>query len=143
MTNRRISNLSCNENEFSKAKPLYESALKNSMFSYNMKFEAPVENTRRNRNKKVIWFNLPYNLNVKTNIRKTFLNLVRKHFPRSHRFNKIFNLNTIKISYSSIPYVKNLIKQLNSNILSNDQDKIQRPCNFRMKESYPLNTKQK
>ena len=27
MTNRRISNLSCNENEFNKAKPLYESAL--------------------------------------------------------------------------------------------------------------------
>ena len=127
MPNRRILNLSCNENEFSKAKPLYESALKNSVFSYNMKFEAPFENTRRNRNKKVIWFNLPYNLDVKTNIGKIFLNLV----------------NTIKISYSSIPYVKNLIKQLNSNILSNNQDKIQRPCNFRMKESYPLNTKQK
>ena len=127
MPNRRILNLSCNENEFSKAKPLYESALKSSVFSYNMKFEAPVENTRRNRNKKVIWFNLPYNLDVKTNIGKIFLNLV----------------NTIKISYSSIPYVKNLIKRLNSNILSNNQDKIQRPCNFRMKESYPLNTKQK
>ena len=54
MTNRRISNLSCNENEFNKAKPLYVSTLKNSGFNYSMKFEAPVENTRRNRNRKVI-----------------------------------------------------------------------------------------
>ena len=49
MTNKRISNLSCNEHEFNKAKPLYESALKSSGFNYSMKFEAPVENARRNR----------------------------------------------------------------------------------------------
>ena len=40
MTNKRISNLSCNEHEFNKAKPLYESVLKNSRFNYSMKFEA-------------------------------------------------------------------------------------------------------
>ena len=106
-----------------------------------MKFEALVENTRRNRNRKVIWFNPSYSLNVKTNFGKVFLNLVRKHFPRSHKFNKTFNLNTIKISYSSMPNIKNLIKQHNSKILSNDQDKVQRPCNCRMKESCPLNGK--
>ena len=138
MTNRRISNLSCNENEFNKAKPIYESALKNSGFNYSMKFEAPVANTRRKRNRKVIWFNPPYSLSVKTNISIVFLKLVRKHFPRSHKFNKIFNLNTIKISYSSMPNVMNLIKQHNSKILSKDQDKIQRSCNCRIKESYPL-----
>ena len=141
MANRRISNLSCNENEFNKAKPLYELALKNSGFKYSMKFEAPVESIRRNRNRKVIWFNPSYSLNIKTNIGKVFLKLVRKHFLRSHKFNKIFNLNTIKISYSSKPNVKNLIKQHNSKILSNDQDKIQWPCNYRMKESCLLNVK--
>ena len=87
-----------------------------------MKFEAPVENARRNRNRKVIWFNPPYSLNVKTNIGKVFLKLVRKHFPRSHKLSKIFNLNTIKISYSSMPNVKDLI-------------------NCRIKESCPLNGK--
>ena len=141
MTNRRISNLSCNENEFNKAKPIYESALKNSGFNYIMKFKAPVENTRRKRNRKVIWFNPPYSLSVKTNIGKVFLKLVRKHFSRSHKFNKIFNLNTIKISYSSMPNVMNLIKQHNSKILRKDQDKIQRSCNCRIKESCPLNGK--
>ena len=123
MTNKRISNLSCNEHEFNKAKALYESALKNSGFNYSMKFEAPVENARRNRNRKVIWFNPPYSLNVKTNIGKIFLKLGRKNFPRSHKLGKIFNLNTMKISYSSMPNVKNLIKQHNSKILNKDQEK--------------------
>ena len=40
-----------------------------------------------------------------------------------------------------MPNVKNLIKQHNLKILSNDQDKKQRPCNCRIKESYPLNDK--
>ena len=84
LTNRRLSNLSCKRNEFNKTKSLYESAMKNSWFNYSIKFEAPLENTRENRNRKVIWFNPPYSLNVKTNIGKVFLKLVRKHFPPGH-----------------------------------------------------------
>ena len=84
-------------------------ALKNSGFNYSMRFEAPVQNARWIRNRKVIWFNSPYSLKVKRNIGKIFLKLVRKHFPRSRKFNKIFNLNTIKISYRSMPNVKNLL----------------------------------
>ena len=100
-----------------------------------MKFEAPVEKARRNRNRKVIWFNPPYSLIVKTKIDKIFLKLVRNYFTRSHKLSKIFNLNTIKINYSSMPNVKNLIKQHNSKILNEDQDKIQRPCNCRIKKA--------
>ena len=40
-----------------------------------------------------------------------------------------------------MPKVKNLIKQHNSKILSKEQEKIQRSCNCRIKESYPLNGK--
>ena len=141
MISKGISNLSCNEHEIKKVKPLDESALKSSGFNYSMKFGALVDNVRRHRNSKVIWFNPPYSLNVKANIGKVFLKLVRKHFPRSHKLSKIFNLNTIKISYSSMPNVKNLIKQHNSKILNKDRDKIQRPCNCGMKESCPLNSK--
>ena len=39
MINKRISNVPCNEHEFNKAKPLYESALKSSGFNYSMKYE--------------------------------------------------------------------------------------------------------
>ena len=54
MINRRISDLPCNENEFSNAKPLYKSALKNSGLNYSMKFKATVENARQKINRKVI-----------------------------------------------------------------------------------------
>ena len=147
LTNRRISNLSCNENEFNMAKLLYESALKSSGFNCSMNFKArktkpkQVENARRNRNRKITLFNPPSSLNVKTKIGKVFLELVRKHFPRSHKLNKIFNLNTIKISCSSMPNVKNLIKQHDSKILNKDQDKMQRACNCRITESCALNGK--
>ena len=141
MTNRCISNLSCNENEFNKAKPLCNSALKNSGFNQSMKNEAPIENARRNRNRKVTWFNLLYSLHVKTSIGKVFLKLIRTHFSRSHLFNKVFNLNIIKISYSSMPNVKNLIKQHNPTIMSKDQDKIQRSCNCGIKETCSLDGK--
>ena len=57
MINKRISNLPCNEHEFNKAKPLYESALKSSGFNYSMKFEAHVKNARRNRNIKTLKVN--------------------------------------------------------------------------------------
>ena len=90
-----------------------------------MKFEAPVENARQNRNRKVIWFSPPYSLNVKTNIEKVFLRLVTKHLPRSQKLSKTFNSNIIKISYSSILKVKNLIKQHQSKILNKNEDKIQ------------------
>ena len=104
-----------------------------------MIFQAPVENARQNRNRKVIRFNLSYSLNVKTKI-KSISKASRKHFPRSHKFNKIFNLSIIKISYSSMPNVQNLIKQHNSKILIKDQDKIQWwSYNCRIKESYQKN----
>ena len=113
----------------------------NSGCNYSMKFEVPVEYSRQNRKRKIIWFNPPYGLNVKTNIGKVFLKLVRKHFPRSHKFNKIFKLNTIKISYSTMPNVKNLIKQHNSKILSKEEDKTERSCNCTIKESCSFSRK--
>ena len=40
-----------------------------------------------------------------------------------------------------MPNVKNLIKQHNWKILNKDEDKMQRPCHFRIKESCPVNSK--
>ena len=67
MTNKRISSLSCDEIEFNKAKITYKTALKNSGYKVTLKFEKTFQNTRRNQNRKVIWFNPHFSLNVKTN----------------------------------------------------------------------------
>ena len=50
--------------------------------------------------RKVIWLNPPFLKNVKTNIGKKFVNLIKHHFPKHRKMIKISNKNTIKLSYS-------------------------------------------
>ena len=88
----------------------------------------------------MIWFNPPYNVEVKTNIGKIFFKLVRKHFHKRHPYRKIFN-NTIKISYSCTPNVKNLIKQHNTSIMKSNPETNNRACNCRTKDNCPLDGK--
>ena len=51
----------------------------------------------KKRQHKIIWFNPPFSKIGKTNIGKKFIN---NHFPKHHKMSKIFNKNTIKLSYS-------------------------------------------
>ena len=92
----------------------------------------------------VIWFDPPFNLNVKKNIGKEFFKLIRKHFPKNHSFRKIFNLNTINISYSSMVNMVNmtfLIKQHKAMVLKNQEHTEKRSCNCRVKDNCPLDGK--
>ena len=141
MTNKRISKLSCDKTEFSKAEITYETVLKNSGYQATLKFEKPSQNTTRNGNRKVIWFNSPFRLNAKTSVGKEFFKLIRKHFPRNHSFRKIFNLNKIRSSYSSIENMKNFIKQHNARVLKNQEHSEERSCNCRVKDNCPLDGK--
>ena len=141
MTNKRISSLSCDETEFNKAKITYKTALKNSGYQATLNFVKPSQNIRQNQNRKMIWFNPPFSSNVKTNIDKEFSKLVRKHLPRKLSFRKIFNLNTIKISYSLMKNIKNLIKQHNARVLKNQEHSEKRSCNCRGKDNCPLDGK--
>ena len=137
MINKRLSELLCDKNEFDKAKEIYEKALNESDFNTKLSYQnEPSE--RKNRNRKIIWFNPPYNESVKTNIGKQFLKLVKKHFPRHHKYNKIFNTNTIKLSYSCSTNMKNLIKQHNSRVLSEPTSHQEKSCNCRNENSCPL-----
>ena len=99
---RRISNLSCNETEFNKTKPIYENALKSSGLTHTLTYnnQGPPTRTMKNRQRNIIWYNPPYNQNIRTNIGYTFRKLISKHFPKTHRFHSIFNKNNLRISYS-------------------------------------------
>ena len=88
----------------------------------------------------MIWFNPTFSLNVKTNIGKELFKLICKHFCSNDSFRKIFNLTTIKISYSSMKNMKNLIKQHNARVLKN-QEHSEKICNCRVKDNCPLNGK--
>ena len=88
--------------------------------------------------RKIIWLNPLFTQTVKTNFAKLFLRLLTKHFPKSHLLHKIFNRNTIKVSYSWMKNVSKIIKQHNRNV-SNKKEKQTNPCNCRNKNECPLN----
>ena len=76
----------------------------------------------KNRSRNIIWFNPPYNQNVRTNIAKSFLCQIDKHFPKSHKFHKIFNRNNLKVSYSCTTNMANIIKSHNQKILNENNE---------------------
>jgi hypothetical protein len=92
---------------------------------------------RKNRQRKVIWFNPPFTMNVKTTVAHSFLQLIDKHFPHSTRLHKIFNRNTVKVSYSCMTNIKNTISNHNRHLLVR-KNKSFDGCNCRTKDECPL-----
>ena len=59
------------------------------------------------------YFNPPWESNVATNVGKTFLQLIDNCFPIGHKLRQVMNRNTIKISYSTMPNVGQIINSYN------------------------------
>ena len=128
---KRISELSHSKKEFDSVKQDYEAALKNSGFTATLQFEKPVAK-KRTRSRKVIYFNPPYNAAVTTNIGRNFLELLDKHFPPHSKYHKLFNRNTVKISYSCSPSIGAIISTHNKTILNSARNQPEPPrCNCR------------
>ena len=85
-----------------------------------------------------MYFNPPYSTNVKTNIGKEFLKLITKHFPKNHKYHKLFNRGNLKCSYSCMPNMEKIIKGHNHKVLR-EKPTSQRTCNCRKKNTCPLN----
>ena len=98
---------------------------------------------RKNCRRNITWSNPRYSQNVSTNIGRRFCNLISKHFPRNSKLSKLFNINTLKLSYSCMPNMAAVISQHNSSILRGrtigEKYAGVRPCNCRVKEDCPLN----
>ena len=99
----------------------------------------PKKPRRRNRQRNVIWFNPPFSKNVETNVAKSFLKLIDKHFPDNNTLHKIFNRNTVKVSYSTTENMKQIINKHNKKVLSNNETKDDESCNCRDKENCGMN----
>ena len=133
---KRLSDLSSNEEIFEKTKPAYRDALNKSGFQEKLSYTSAQNKNDKNGNKqrkrKTIWYNPPYSANIKTNIGKTFLNLIKKHFPKTNKLHKIFNKNTVKISYSCMNNISSIISGHNKNLLN--PNVTQYGCNCRIRE---------
>ena len=92
---------------------------------------------KKKRSRRIIWYNPPYSKSVTINIGK----LLRVHFPKQHPLHRVFNDNTVKLSYSCMPNVDSIIKAHNSKIqrkVENPQTSDERSCNCRDKAKCPV-----
>ena len=97
--NRRLSKISSSKEIFEAAVPLYQNALEKAGYSHKLEFAEIIPEPKRKRKKKEIWFNPPFNMNVKTNVGRKFLRMVDKHFPRGSVLHPLFNRSKLKVGY--------------------------------------------
>ena len=136
-----LSNLCCNEDEFIKVSGKYQNVLKNSGFKNKLIYTPYNQHNRRQCSRKIIWYNPPFNLQVKANIGKTFFQLLDRNFPPHHQLHKI-NKNTVRISYLCMPNMVSHISSNNKNIIQESM-KSQHPnpktCDCQITKNCPLN----
>ena len=157
--NKRLCAISSDETVFQAAVPAYQEALQKAGYKHKLSYtpQTQNENTRKNRTRKrkTHWYNPPYNAQVKTQIGKRFLQIIDKCFPTGHPLHKLFNRNTVKISYSCMPNMQCTISKHNKQVLqkhntnsnetttdnsnnTNNKTQKQAGCNCRNKAECPV-----
>ena len=142
IVNKRLSRSFSNEEAFNSSKYPYEKSLKDSGYTnFKLNFiKTSSNNTKRNRQWNIIWFNPPFSRAVSTDVRKRFLQLLRHHFSPSNKLQKIFNNNTAKVSYCCTQNIASIIKSHNKKLI-NTSIKTTLACNCRNKHECPLDGK--
>ena len=117
----KVDRIICNETVFNAAIPAYQEPLDKSGYKHVLKFDPEARNPTqksRNRQRRISWFNPPFNMNTKTNLGAKFLKLIDKSFPVGHPLRKICNRNTIKLSYRCTPNMGLVISSRNASLLA-------------------------
>ena len=132
--NKRISEISANQEVFELAAPLYQAELNRCGYNHQLNYLPPENNEqtegkrkKRNNKNRVTWFNPPYTLNVETNVGKIFLQLLDTHFPPGHILRSVMNRNSVKISYRCLPNMGSYIAKHNSKILRQENSIKMKP----------------
>ena len=138
---KRILSNSCNEQTFNAAAP-FHNILDKCGYSEKLTFEKEqYTHERRNRGRNIIWYNPSFSKNVKTYIAKQSFHLLDKYFGKNHKNHKIFNRNNVKINYSCIDNMTNLISSNNKKVTNSDNQTNGKTCNCRNKSNCPLDNK--
>ena len=84
MINKRIMDISSNQKVFNESKEYYQEALRKSGHKKSLKWEKENNSAtheskkKKSRSRKIMWYNPPFNSNVKTNIGKEFFSILDK-----------------------------------------------------------------
>ena len=136
---KRLSANSSNESIFNAAAPYYNEILEKCGYKDKLTYQKePTIKKKRQRTRNITWFNPPFNKNVKTKVGEFFLKSVDKHFGKNSKLNKIFNRNTLKVSYSCMNNMDQIVKAHNNKV-TNPIETQEKTCNCRNKQSCPLN----
>ena len=79
-----------------------------------------------------------YQFKYKSKRGKIFLQLIETHFPPANKLHKIFNCNTVKVSYSCGQNISQIIKGHNKKVTQIKRHH-QLECNCRIKSECPFN----
>ena len=137
-----ISSNSCNEQVFNAAAPFYNNIF--DKYGYSEKLILEKQQyilERRIRVRNIIWYNPSFSKNVKTNIAKQFLQLLDTHFGKNHKYHKIFNRNNVKISYSCMDNMTNIISSHDKKVTNFENETNGKTWIWRNKSKCPLDNK--
>ena len=139
---KRISDLSSTKEIFDQSKQHYQEALEKSGHKHTLQYNPSTNSLgnrrRRNRGRKIIWFNPPFSRSVETNVGEKFLRLLDIHFPEHDPLHKIFNRQTVKVSYGCMPNIRASINAHNKRILEDKVELTPGDCNCRESEECPM-----
>lgn len=109
---KTISDISVNESIFKQWISYYENALKNSESNVSLKNTPPQDQDENNQQREE-----RKRKNVKTKAGKLFLKCLDHHFPKAHKCHKIFNYNTVTISYCCMINMNSIISSHSKQVL--------------------------
>ena len=119
---RRLTDISSDEEVFAEAERPYKKALRNGYseavtFMSERKDKQGRDQRKRSQSRKrnITWLTPPFIRNVTTDIARRFLGLVDR---QGNDLDKIFNRNTVKVSYSCTPNVGTIVKWHNASVLN-------------------------
>ena len=128
-TEKRISKLCSTEEFFNSHQEFYSGILRKSGHRSDLKYDKePRKPKKRKRTRKVVWYNPPFCLSLKTKIGQEFFGILEKNFPEPVKdpktgikpprtgLNSILNKNTIKLSFSTMNNVARIFSLHNKKI---------------------------
>ena len=110
-------------------------SLEKSGYEHKLKFIPVITNSnknkKKNRKRKITYFNPPFSCSVRTKVGKEFLKILDTSFPPNNPLKKIFNRNTVKLSYKCMPNMAKAISNHNQKLAKDDraQGEEKRLCN--------------
>ena len=122
---KRLSTLSSSKEIFNAAKGPEQEALRRAGYQPE---EVAANPRRRQRKRKVVWFNPPFCMSLKTKVGQRFLNILDSCFPIDHPLHRVFNRHTVQLSYRTMPSLAKIISGHNAKVVA-DVLPEQRPRN--------------